>query len=250
MASIGSGYDLSADTFSPDGRLFQVEYAQKAVDNSGTAVGIQCKDGVVLGVEKLLVSKMLEAGSNSRIFKLDRQCGAVIAGNLPDGRHLMNEAQSYASQNRSTFGVPITGDTLTSRVAYFAHIYTLYGGARPFGSSALMASYGDDGPLLYLIDTTGQRHPFTAVAVGKGRTQAKTLLEKLLEKSPDMTCREALQELANIIYEVHDQGKDRVWELELAWVTSETKVFEKVPKDLAAEVAAKAEEATKDKERD
>ena len=67
MSSTGAGYDLSPTTFSPDGRIFQVEYATKAVENSGTAIGVRCTDGVVLGVEKLLASKLLVPGSNRRL---------------------------------------------------------------------------------------------------------------------------------------------------------------------------------------
>ena len=68
MSSIGTGYDQSTTTFSPDGRVFQVEYATKAVDNSGTAIGIRCVDGVVMGVEKQKLSKLMVEGSNRRIF--------------------------------------------------------------------------------------------------------------------------------------------------------------------------------------
>ena len=67
MASTGAGYDLGATTFSPDGRIFQVEYATKAVENSGTVIGIRCSDGVVLGVEKVIFSKMLLPSSNRRV---------------------------------------------------------------------------------------------------------------------------------------------------------------------------------------
>jgi hypothetical protein len=77
MSSIGTGYDLSVTTFSPDGRVFQIEYATKAVDNSGTVVGIKCKDGVVLGVEKLIPSKMLLEGSNRRIHAVHKHAGMV-----------------------------------------------------------------------------------------------------------------------------------------------------------------------------
>uniref|UniRef100_M1AAS8 Proteasome subunit alpha type n=1 Tax=Solanum tuberosum TaxID=4113 RepID=M1AAS8_SOLTU len=77
MSSIGTGYDLSVTTFSPDGRVFQIEYAGKAVDNSGTVVGIKCKDGIVLGVEKLIASKMMLPGSNRRIHSVHRHSGMV-----------------------------------------------------------------------------------------------------------------------------------------------------------------------------
>ena len=71
MSSIGSGYDLSVDTFSPDGRIFQVEYAMKAIENSSTVVGLRCVDGVVLATEKLIASQLHVQGDNSRIFKVN-----------------------------------------------------------------------------------------------------------------------------------------------------------------------------------
>ncbi|MEQ2227487.1 Proteasome subunit alpha type-3 [Ilyodon furcidens] len=80
--STDSAYDLSASTFSPDGRVFQVEYAMKAVENSSTAIGIRCKDGIVFGVEKLVLSKLYEEGSNKRIFNIDRHVGMVMFPDL------------------------------------------------------------------------------------------------------------------------------------------------------------------------
>lgn len=77
--SIGTGYDLTNSVFSPDGRNFQVEYAVKAVENGGTSIGIRCKDGVVLAVEKVITSKLLKAGANKRIATIDRHMGAVCA---------------------------------------------------------------------------------------------------------------------------------------------------------------------------
>jgi hypothetical protein len=77
QTSIGTGYDLTNSVFSPDGRNFQVEYAVKAVENGGTSIGIRCKDGVVLAVEKIITSKLLKAGANKRIATIDRHVGAV-----------------------------------------------------------------------------------------------------------------------------------------------------------------------------
>ena len=77
QTSIGTGYDLSNSVFSPDGRNFQVEYAVKAVENGGTAVGIRCKDGVVLALEKLVSSKLMKKDANNRIATVDRNIGVV-----------------------------------------------------------------------------------------------------------------------------------------------------------------------------
>jgi 20S proteasome subunit alpha 7 len=79
QTSIGTGYDLTNSVFSPDGRNFQVEYAVKAVENGGTSIGIRCKDGVVLAVEKVITSKLLKPGANKRIATIDRHMGAVCS---------------------------------------------------------------------------------------------------------------------------------------------------------------------------
>lgn len=70
-------YDLSASQFSPDGRVFQIEYAGKSVENSGTVIGLRGKDGVVLAVEKLITSKLYEPESGARIFTIDKSIGLV-----------------------------------------------------------------------------------------------------------------------------------------------------------------------------
>ena len=93
MTSIGTGYDLSASQFSPDGRVFQIEYAGKAVENSGTAVAIRGKDGVVFAVEKIVTSKLYEKGANRRIFTIDRHIGMAAAGLVTDARQLADIAR-------------------------------------------------------------------------------------------------------------------------------------------------------------
>ena len=97
MSSIGTGYDQSTTTYSPDGRVFQIEYAAKAVDNSGTAVGIRCKDGVVMGVEKPKLSKMLVEGSNRRIFTVDKHSGMCVSGLMADARQVVTYAREEAA---------------------------------------------------------------------------------------------------------------------------------------------------------
>jgi 20S proteasome subunit alpha 7 len=102
MASSGSGYDLSSSTFSPDGRIFQVEYACKAVENGGTALGLRCRDGVVLCVEKPLLNKMLYPGSTRRIHSVDTYCGVAVTGFVSDGRQIVNRARDEASNYEET----------------------------------------------------------------------------------------------------------------------------------------------------
>jgi Proteasome subunit/Proteasome subunit A N-terminal signature len=111
-------YDLSTTTFSPDGRVFQVEYATKAVEKSGTVIGVRCLDGVVLGVEKVILSRMLLRSSNRRIHSVDRHSGMAVAGLTADARQLVNQARDECVSYRSTYGMPISGDVLNNRMAY------------------------------------------------------------------------------------------------------------------------------------
>lgn len=179
MSGIGTGYDLSSTTYSPDGKVFQTEYAQKAVDNSSTVIGIKCKDGVVLAVEKLIISKLLVAGSNRRIHNVDRHTGLAIAGLLPDGRQLVNRAADECSNYKQFYGEPIPGHVLCERMGSFTHLFNLYWSLRPFGAAAMMACYDKNGPQLYLIDPSGTAHRYFGAAVGKGRQAAKNEIEKL-----------------------------------------------------------------------
>lgn len=239
MSGIGTGYDLSTGTFSPDGRVFQTDYAQKAVDNSGTVVGIRCKDGVVLGAEKLIISKMLEQHSNRRTFPVDRHAGVAVAGVAADGRSVVSRAMAEANQYKSTYGESIPGHVLAERLASFKHLFNIYWVYRPYGVSTLLATYGKEGPQLYLVEPSGTCHRYFGAAVGKGRQGAKNEIEKL--KLEEMSCREGIQAVAKILHQVHDEEKG--FEMELAWICDESeRQFRRVPQTLVdeAEAAAKA----------
>ncbi|KAJ3052730.1 hypothetical protein HK097_005790 [Rhizophlyctis rosea] len=241
MSSIGTGYDLSSSTYSPDGRIFQVEYAFKAVDNSGTAIGIRARDGVVLAVEKLVQSKLLVPGSNKRIQSADSHVGVATAGLLADGRHLVTRIREEAQQYRDFYRSKIPGKVIAERAAGYVQAFTLYSSVRPFGISAILATVDRDGPQLYMVEPSGVYYGYKGTAIGKGKQVAKTELEKL--KLGELSCREAVKEAARIIYTVHDDVKDKDFELELSWVCEESGGrHEFVPKDLAAEAerAAKA----------
>ncbi|KOB66180.1 Proteasome subunit alpha type [Operophtera brumata] len=124
MSSIGTGYDLSASQFSPDGRVFQVEYAGKAVENSGTVIGLRGKDGVVFAVEKL-----------------------AVAGLISDARQICETARSEASNYRSQYRTPVPLKYLNERVSMYMHAYTLYSAVRPYGCSVVLGSWTEhEGP--------------------------------------------------------------------------------------------------------
>ncbi|NP_001150029.2 Proteasome subunit alpha type-3 [Zea mays] len=249
MSSIGTGYDLSVTTFSPDGRVFQVEYATKAVDNSGTVVGIKCKDGIVLGVEKLVTSKMMLEGSNRRIHSVHRHSGLAVAGLAADGRQIVSRTKSEAASYEKVYGEPISVKELADRVASYVHLCTLYWWLRPFGCGVILGGYDRDGPQLYMIEPSGVSYKYFGAALGKGRQAAKTEIEKL--KLSELTCREGIVEVAKIIYAVHDEAKDKAFELELSWICEESKrQHQKVPNDLLEHAKAAAQTALEEMDAD
>ncbi|KAL0282023.1 UNVERIFIED_CONTAM: Proteasome subunit alpha type-3 [Sesamum angustifolium] len=261
MSSIGTGYDLSVTTFSPDGRVFQIEYAAKAVDNSGTVVAIKCKDGVVMGVEKLIASKMMLPGSNRRIHAVHRHSGMAVAGLAADGRQIVARAKSEATNYESVYGEPIPVKELAARVASYVHLCTLYWWLRPFGCGVILGGYDRDGPQLYMIEPSGISYRYFGAAIGKGRQAAKTEIEKL--KLSEMTCRQGVIEVAKIGYSlildlfckqylwVHDEAKDKAFELEMSWVCDESnRQHQKVPDSLLEEAKEAAKAALEEMDAD
>lgn len=179
MSSIGTGYDLSASQFSPDGRVFQVEYAQKAVENGGTVIGLRGKDGIVFAVEKIVTSKLYEAGTNKRIFNIDQHVGMAVSGLISDARQIVEIARSEASSYKSQYGIGIPLKYLNERVSMYMHAYTLYSAVRPYGCSVILGAYEHDGPAMYMIDPSGVSYGYYGCAVGKAKQSAKTEIEKL-----------------------------------------------------------------------
>ncbi|TPX33162.1 hypothetical protein SmJEL517_g03836 [Synchytrium microbalum] len=241
MSSIGTGYDLSASTYSPDGRVFQVEYALKAVDNSGTAIGLRVKDGVVLACEKLIHSKLLVPGVNHRIASADTHIGIACAGLWADGRSIANRTREEAANYREMYKEAIPAKAIADRLAQYVQAYTLYSSVRPYGVSTILGVMDKTGPQMYVVEPSGVYYGYYGAAVGKGKQVAKTEIEKL--KLSEMTVREAVKEAARIIHTAHDDVKDKEFELELTWVCEESKGRHQfVPKDIAdeAERSAKA----------
>ncbi|GMI34131.1 hypothetical protein TeGR_g14643, partial [Tetraparma gracilis] len=182
----------------PDGRIFQVEYAGKAVDNAGTALGVLCSDGIVLAVQRELSAKMLVAGSASqrRIHKVDDHVGVGFTGAPADGRQVVNRAAEECVSYRDTYGVPIPGHVLAERLSQYVHYFTLHGALRPFGSSVIVAAFDEDADDfgLYMVDPSGMHYKYYGCAAGKGRASAKTELEKV--DNAGMTVKEGVKELA------------------------------------------------------
>ncbi len=183
------GYDRAITVFSPDGRLFQVEYAREAVKRGATAIGIKCKDGVILIADKRVGSKLLEADTIEKIYKIDEHICAATSGLVADARVLIDRARIEAQINRLTYDEAITVKELAKRICDFKQQYTQYGGVRPFGVSLLIAGV-DEVPKLYETDPSGALLEYKATAIGMGRNTVVEYFEK--EYRPDMNFDEVL----------------------------------------------------------
>ncbi|MEM2934918.1 MAG: archaeal proteasome endopeptidase complex subunit alpha [Candidatus Thermoplasmatota archaeon] len=173
-----AAYDWEITVFSPDGRLFQVEYAREAVKRGTTTVGIKFKKGVALIVDKRITSHLIEPASIEKIFKIDDHIGCATSGLVADARALVERARIEAQINRLTYDKPIQVKTLTRKICDFKQTYTQYGGVRPFGTALLIGGVDDTGAHLFATDPSGAMVEYKATAEGEGRDAAIEYFEK------------------------------------------------------------------------
>jgi len=204
-----SEYDRGVNTFSPEGRLFQVEYAIEAVKLGSTAVGIQCREGVILAVEKRLSSVLLEPTSVEKIMEVDTHIGVAVSGLIGDARTLVDHARVEAQNHRFTFDEPMGVEALTQSVCDLALGFgegrkkEEKAMSRPFGVALLLAGYDERGPQLYFSDPSGTYLKYKAKAIGAGSEGAQaTLQEKYRE---DMTLRDAEDLAFEILKQVMEE---------------------------------------------
>jgi proteasome alpha subunit len=210
-------YDRAITVFSPDGRLFQVEYAREAVKRGTTAVGVRAKAGVVLLVDKRVSSKLVVPQSIEKIFAIDTHVGCATSGLVADARALVDRARVEAQMNRVSYDEQIPVDILVKKICDFKQSYTQFGGGRPFGTALLVAGVDDSGPRLFETDPSGALIEYKASSVGAGRTAALEVLEK--EFKDGMT-EEAAVQLGLKALHAGTEGKFNPEALEIAAVTS------------------------------
>jgi proteasome alpha subunit len=171
-------YDRAITVFSPDGRLFQVEYAREAVKRGTTTVGVKFKDGVVLIVDKRLSSKLIEPKSIEKIFKIDSHIGCATSGLVADARALVDRARIECQVNAFNYSEDLAVESLVKKICDFKQSYTQYGGVRPFGTAMLMAGIDASGPHLYETDPSGAMMAYKAGGIGAGRNEVMEVFEK------------------------------------------------------------------------
>jgi proteasome alpha subunit len=222
------GYDRAITVFSPDGRLFQVEYAREAVKRGTTSVGIKARDGVALLVDKRISSRLLEPQSTEKIFQVDDHIGAVTSGLVADARALVDRARVDAQINRVVYNEPIGIETLAKKIADHKQTFTQYGGVRPYGTALLIGGIDDSGPRLFETDPSGALLMVKATGIGSGRNAVMEFLEE--NYNEDIDIGNAIQLGLEALYKA-TEGKLTVDTIEIAAVDAKDNRFKKLTAD-------------------
>ncbi|VDO94325.1 unnamed protein product [Soboliphyme baturini] len=171
-------YSFSLTTFSPSGKLVQIEYALAAVAAGSPAVGIRGKDGVVLAAENKMKSILYEEHCVQKIEQISENIGMVYSGMGPDFRVLARNARKAAQEYWLMYGEPIPTIQLVQKVSAIMQEYTQTGGVRPFGVSLLIAGWDNNRPYLFQCDPSGAYFAWKATALGKNYINGRTFMEK------------------------------------------------------------------------
>ena len=171
-------YDRGITVFSPDGRLFQVEYAREAVKKGTTTIGLKFKDGVILLVDKRVPSRLVEPRPIEKIYDVDEHIGCATSGLVADARILVDQARKDAQIHRITYGENINIEGLVKKICDYKQNFTQYGGARPFGTALLMGGVDELGVHLFETDPSGALVAYKAGCIGSGRPVVMDMFEK------------------------------------------------------------------------
>jgi len=185
-------YDRSITMFSPDGRLLQVEYAKKTVKQGSTAIGLVCKDGIVLVADKRVTSKLLVPEAIEKMFKIDDHIMVTAAGIISDARVLVDRSQLKAQQHAVTYDSKIDVLSIVKDICDLKQICTQSAGLRPFGVSLLVAGVEEDGTMkLFLTEPYGLYFQYKAAVIGEGDTEIEPILQK--KYKPNMSVDEGIK---------------------------------------------------------
>ncbi|RIA96441.1 proteasome subunit alpha type-4 [Glomus cerebriforme] len=211
-------YDARTTIFSPEGRLYQVEYAMEAISHAGTALGILASDGIVIAAEKKVTSKLLEQTTTSeKIYLLNDNVICGVAGITADANILINYARQAAQQYLFSYGEDIPVEQLVQRLCDLKQGYTQYGGLRPFGVSFIYAGHDSHfGFQLYHSDPSGNYGGWKATCIGANNASAQSLLKQ--DYKDDITLEEAKELAAKVLSKTMDSTTLSSEKLEFATI--------------------------------
>ncbi|MFC7127794.1 proteasome subunit alpha [Haloferax chudinovii] len=234
-------YDRGTSLFSPDGRIYQVEYAREAVKRGAPVLGVRTADGVVLGALRSTPSDLMEAESIEKLHKLDDALGAATAGHVADARKLVDFARTTAQREHLRYGEPIGVETLTKTITDNIQESTQSGGTRPYGASLLIGGVENGSGRLFATDPSGTPQEWKAVAIGGHREDVQGALED--GYAEDLSLEDGLA----LAVEALVAADDEIESDELNLVTVSEAGYEIVDEETIAELFA---DATADDESD
>jgi proteasome alpha subunit len=242
MFAAPGAYDRAITVFSPDGRLFQVEYASETVKRGATVLGISCKGGVVLAAEERAASVLQDPEFMWKIFQIDEHIGVAVAGLSCDAHTLVDQARVYSQSNRLMYDEPIDVEMLTRRIGEIEQMYTQHGGVRPFGLSMIFAGVDRKGSRVFWTDPSGAYLAYKAWSIGAGGDAANEVLEA--EYNDDLTLDESINLALKCMSKVLE-SKATSQKIRMAIIPSETRKFRRLSNEETEKYLKKLEPSKK-----
>ena len=211
-------YDQSTTTFSPEGRLHQVEYAIEAINNAGTCIALQSTDGIVLAAEKRVVSKLLaESKTSEKTYKLDDNITCLVAGLTADANILIQKARIESQRYLYEYQESMPVEQVVKSVCNYMQAYTQYGGLRPFGVAFLIAGYDKThGFQIYQSDPSGNYSGWKATVIGQNNQAGKSILKS--DYKEDLNVQKNIKLAIKILLKTMDSATPSPERLEITTV--------------------------------
>ena len=215
---------MTPTMYSPDGRIYQVEYALETVKRGTLAIGIKCNDGVIIAVEEN--PRALQVSSiTQKIFQVDKHIGIAAAGYIPDARVQVDNARFFSQSNKLTYDEPVEVETVAKHLADQSHQFTQYSGVRPYGVALIIAGIDQKGGSIYVTDPSGTYVSYAAVSIGENSDMVTEFLEKNYKS--DMTLEDGAS-LAVAAINLKDEKKDGSKHVKMSWIKLDKQIMEKV----------------------
>jgi len=232
------GYDRAITVFSPDGRLYQVEYAIETVKRGSIALGIKTNDGIIFAADER-AKKLQIVEEPQKLFKIAQHIGVAAAGYIPDARNQVDDARFFSQSSNLVYDEVVDIETVVKHIADRCQQYTQYAGARPIGVALIIGGIDKNGNSLFLTDPSGTYIPYNAVAIGADSDRVTEFLKK--HYKPEMTLEESKMLAISSINMISSDVKGSE-HIKISQIKSDTKQFEIVDKNQITKLLQSAAE--------
>jgi len=232
------GYDRAITVFSPDGRLYQVEYAIETVKRGTIALGIKTKHGIIFAADEK-PRKFQVVEESQKLFKVDQHIGIAAAGYIPDARGQVTDARFFSQSSKIVYDESVSVETVAKHIADQCQQYTQYAGARPIGVALIIGGIDENGNSLFLTDPSGAYVPYNAVAIGANSDKVTEFLIK--EYKSEMTLEES-KIFPGAAINLVSNDTNNSEQIKICQIKSDTKRFEIVDKNQVTDLLRSATE--------